>query len=135
MDKVSQHPAESGYNRVVLSFGSNCEPRRESVKEAIAWISGLFARFECSQIYETPEYHGSGKLYMNAVGEGYTALGYDRLNGMLKDYESRHGRDDEARREGRVPIDIDIVKWNDEIIRSGDYSRTFFSIGYQQLAR
>lgn len=122
-------------NKLVISLGSNCGNRTNNVKQAADWLSRLLQDAACSEIYETPEIHGVGDPYMNAVIIGLSDNDYDSLNSCFKQYEIRAGRNDDARNRGEVPIDIDIVIWNDNVIRHSDYSANFFKIGYLALIK
>lgn len=119
--------------RFTLSVGSNDGDRVNNVSKAIEWIRDRFAYVAYSSVYETPEIHGVGKPYMNAVAEAASASSLEEVNALLKAYEKSHGRDDDARAEGRVPVDIDIVIWNGVVIRPFDYAAEFFRIGHRQI--
>lgn len=118
---------------VVISIGSNCGDRAENVRAALEWLSANLTDTRCSDIYETPEIHGKGSPYMNAVLTGHTPLDFAELNGMFKKYELSQGRDADARALGLVPIDIDIVVRNGEVIRPADYAAAFFKLGFSQI--
>lgn len=120
-------------SQIVLSLGSNCGDRETNVREAAAWLGMHLSGMRCSGIYETPEVHGNGSPYFNAVVIGETDNDYETFNQELKHYELLAGRDDTCRRMGLVPIDIDIVVWNGDILRPFDYSARFFTIGYRTL--
>lgn len=120
-------------NRLVLSLGSNCGDREANVRKAADWLGRLLSCIRCSGIYETPEVHEKGSPYMNAVVIGETAENLEAFNAELKQYELRAGRDETCRLMGLVPIDIDIVVCNDEVLRPFDYSSRFFTIGYRHL--
>lgn len=122
-------------NKLVISLGSNCGDRTKNVREAANWIARLLQDTRCSDIYETPEIHGIGDPYMNAVIIGESSDDYDALNSSFKQYEILAGRDAGARSRGEVPIDIDIVIWNDNLLRNSDYSANFFQIGYLALIK
>lgn len=117
----------------IVSLGSNYGDRTRNVEEAIFWMNNVADNCKNSSIYETPEIHGIGKPYMNAVLKGVTAISLDILQEMMKMYEIEHGRSMERRVKGEVPIDIDIVIWDSKVIRPLDYGREFFKIGYSQL--
>ena len=38
-----------------------------------------------------------------------------------------------SKKKGDIPMDLDIIIWNDEIIREADYNQHYFQIGWQQL--
>ncbi|MDE6237161.1 MAG: 2-amino-4-hydroxy-6-hydroxymethyldihydropteridine diphosphokinase [Muribaculaceae bacterium] len=122
-------------SKVILSFGSNCGMREEQLRAAISFCHDFFYNIAVSSIYETPEVHGQGDPYLNAVMRGETELTEEELSKVLKDYEYSSRRDEEARRKGVVPIDIDIVKWEDRIIRPWDYDQEFFRIGYREVLK
>lgn len=119
--------------RFTLSVGSNDGDRAQNVSKAIEWICDVFSDVKFSAVYETPEIHGKGTPYMNAVADASTRLCMDDVNALMKEYELNHGRNLHARAQGRVPIDIDIVIWDGDVIRPFDRSAEFFRIGYRQL--
>ena len=115
----------------------------------MAWLDSVLTDSVCSTIYETDDIsckkESSKKSgdssatsqakpkYMNAVISGFTDIPFETLNASLKEYELSHGRDSESRRRGEVPIDIDIVKWNGNIIRPRDYSADYFRKGLAEI--
>lgn len=120
-------------HQLVISLGSNCGNRRESVSAAIEWLERQLKSFKASLIYETPPVGHAGSDYMNAVVAGETEYDLEEAEHLFKTYELNHGRTLEARRIGMVPIDIDIVVANNKVIRPADFSRGFFRIGYHQI--
>ncbi len=120
---------------IILSVGSNSEDKNERVGSAVKWLTGLIDNAVCSEIYETPEIHGKAITYMNAVVKGETSMELIPITRVTKEFEIGSGRTSEARMLGLVPIDIDIVVWDGNILRPTDYSRSFFKIGYNQLCR
>lgn len=124
----------SNKNAVIISIGSNTAEKNNNVLKALNWFEGISDSFVSSGIYETPEVHGRGESYMNAVGRGYVSCNFETLLNLCKRYELLFGRTDEMRLLGKVPIDIDIVVWNDDIIRPLDFNREFFQIGYSEIS-
>lgn len=122
-------------SEVFLSFGSNYGDKKGNVEAALRWIGSLLDDMQSSDVYETPEVHGYGASYFNAVASGKTGLELEEFNRRLKVYERDCGRTDEARIRKEVPIDIDIVIWDGEIIRPVDFSREFFRIGYEDIRK
>lgn len=115
----------------ILSLGSNC--CAENVEKAILWLKMTFIMSDSSSLYQTPPAKGDGLPYTNAVVSVNSEKSIEELNAMFKTYERNVGRDDDCRRTQCVPIDIDIVLCNGEIIRQWDYRQTFFRIGYDML--
>lgn len=116
-------------NEVILSIGSNVTPRRCRVAEALDLMRGMLSDCMVSDIYETPEIHGTGRPYMNAVIYGKTDMDHTDLKEETKRVEVCAGRDNEARARGDVPVDIDIVVWNGDVVRPNDFRQSFFRIG------
>lgn len=116
---------------LVLSVGSNCSDRE--VEKALVWLKGNLDKFKSSRLYTTPPVQGRGKPYVNAVAEGFADIDIDKFNILLKEFEKDAGRNELCRQKGIVPIDIDIVKCDDQILRPKDYLQKFFQIGYLEL--
>ena len=133
--KQTDEGEELSSGKYVFGLGSNCGDRVEQVSRAIAWLSGILSDMSVSDIYETPAYGHAGAPYMNAVviGRYMGEDEYENLEQLCKEYERINGRDAEARKNNRVPIDIDIVMKGCRIIREADFSRSFFQKGYRQI--
>lgn len=135
---------------VLISVSSNYGDRVSNCHDALKWIDSVLIDSVCSTIYETDDI-GSNKesssnksgdssassqakpKYMNAVISGYTDIPFETFNANLKEYELNHGRDPETRKKGEVPIDLDIVKWNGNIIRPRDYAADYFRKGLAEI--
>ena len=118
---------------VTISIGSNCGDKAKNVADAISWLKSILIQTRCSSIYETPCALDSGKQYMNAVISGfYQGVGYD-LEDKLKEKEHEMGRNSECREKGLVPIDMDIVIMDGEIVKPWDYRQKFFRLGLSEI--
>ena len=124
--------------RVVISIGSNCGDRKSLVEEAIAWLKTILIQTQYSSVYETPCAKNIGRPYMNAVISGYyQAEGIDvkdSLEELLKEKEHEMGRTAQCRESGEVPIDMDVVLLNGDIVRPWDYRQKFFQKGYHEIS-
>lgn len=120
-------------SEVIISVGSNCGYRRSQVSAGTEWLKTVLSDICVSSIYSTGDCHGGPRDYYNAVVKGTTSVDINTLDNLCKQYEISHGRTPEARSKGDVPIDIDIVVFNNEIIRLKDFRCDFFQIGYRQL--
>lgn len=118
---------------VVLSVGSNCGDRHLLVKDGLAWLKNCLSQAVASSIYTTGDCHGGPRDYYNAVVKGSTSLRIYELEKLCKEYEINHGRSSEARTHGDVPIDIDIVIYDGNVVRPKDFRQQFFQIGYQEI--
>lgn len=125
---------ESEMTMVILSVGSNCGDRHLQVSSGIKWLASILTDARASAIYTTGDCHGGIRDYMNAVVCGMTELGIEKLDRQCKEYELTQGRTAEVRARGDVPVDIDIVVYDEEILRPKDYRQEFFRIGLAQLS-
>lgn len=120
-------------NSVVISLGSNVEDRMSRVAAAMTWIQSILRSTACSGIYETDDFHPTGRKYCNAVMAGDTALSQSEIDTAVRLYELNAGRDESARLRGDVPIDIDLVIWNGTVLRPRDMEREYFLRGFREL--
>lgn len=119
-------------HRAVLCVGANLNGE-SNVPLALAIIAGMMTDVRKSEIYSTPAVGGGERPYVNAVVEGDVCMEMEAFNGLLKKMELDFGRTPEARSAGYVPLDVDIVMWDDTVVRPNDYSQRFFQIGYSSL--
>ena len=72
-------------------------------------------------------------LYLNQLAEGQTALTLEELNRRLKQIETDFGRTPEKRQRGIVPIDLDILLYDDQRLHERDWQRPYVADLLQQL--
>lgn len=118
---------------VYLSLGANCGTREQVLEDVLRILSSEFRNLTHSGLYETPDYHGGPRCYVNAVVKAYTSLSPQSLECRAKELELRFGRTPEARLAGDVPLDIDLVVYDNTIVKPRDFNRSFFSFGYSKL--
>lgn len=114
-------------------MGSNVDDRMARVAAAMTWIQSILQCTVCSGIYETDDFHPTGRKYCNAVIAGDSALSQSEIDATAGLYELNAGRDEAARRRGDVPIDIDLVIWNGTVLRPRDMEREYFLRGFREL--
>lgn len=117
-------------NKVALSISSNMPCGTDAIRTAATWLRTLLCQFRISSTYST---QSRTATYCNAVAVGTCHHTADQLNQLFKAYELAHGRDAKARQEHVTPIDIDIVVFNDTVLREWDFNQQFFKIGWTQL--
>lgn len=72
--------------------------------------------------------------YLNCVCYIKTTLSYSELNEKLKLFEQQAGRTPADKAKGRVPLDVDIVVWDSEVVRPADWESGYFQHGLAELA-
>lgn len=120
-------------NSVVISVGSNVPDRVSQVEEVLAWFRREFFRVKTSSVYETPDYSGKDVVYANAVLTAETPWDKDSVEKFLHLKEATQGRTDKCRALGVVPIDLDLVIYNGEVLRHHELERQYFTIGYSMI--
>lgn len=120
-------------NTLAISLGSNSKDRSIQMNDAIQYLNSIFEGVLSSTIYETKELNGKDAPYLNAVAVANTHLSIVEATNLLKEWESQCGRTTESKLIGDIPIDLDIVVWNGEVVREKDFSCDFFTQGYLQL--
>lgn len=120
-------------NKVILSLGSNYGNRKKSVINALHWLNEILINPVFSPIYETMPIGSGNNRYLNCVCSGDFDGEFLKLNSDIKSYECDNGRDEKSRLEGLVTIDIDIVVWNDEVVRQWDFKQKFFQLGFKSM--
>ena len=120
---------------VVISIGSNCGHREEAIHKALTWLSDILKDFRFSDIYETPPAGNSTSRYLNCVAAGFYPGNVNDLQNLCKTFERESGRNEECRKTGSVPIDIDIVVAGDIVLKPWDYRQEFFLKGYWKIGQ
>lgn len=122
-------------NRAVIGIGSNLPDSEKIVLECCKKIREIVEESEFSSCYETvpvstipqPNYH-------NCVGVVETPKEYEAIRAVFKAMEVEAGRTKSDKQRGVVVLDIDIVKWNDEVVSPRDFLQDYVQIGLRQLS-
>ena len=121
-------------NKAIVGIGSNTTDAKARVEECCRNISEISSEAKFSSIYET---EAVGSLpqpnYHNCVGVLRTSQPFEELKQKFKEMEREAGRLPEHKSEGKVIIDIDIVVWNNKVIKPTDLIRTYMTIGMEEL--
>lgn len=119
--------------RYIIVLGSNCGLREKAVKEATEFIASFCKVDFVTPVYESPDCLGTGHRYMNAVAAITSGLALETLTLRFKRYEEESGRTLRTRALGLVPIDIDVVASEEEVLRPSDFHSSYFKEGYALL--
>lgn len=121
-------------NRAVICLGSNVATAKAEIASAIELLKELGNIEDSSGNYlSDPEYTSTEHAYTNCIIVLGTELSSLELASRCKSYESR--RRQAVPFPGRVTIDIDIVRFNDTVLRLRDYAASYFCKGMQRLSR
>lgn len=122
----------SEYN-CTIGIGSNSPERERELQKAIEELKNYLNPCEISSTYSSPAQNGKDPEYLNAVAYGGTDETAVEIIKYLKSLERAAGRSDELKRKGIVPLDLDLVVYDNRILRPEDFQRQYFNIGYRQL--
>ena len=122
-------------NNLVLSIGSYSKDREWQIKNCIKWLKHLLSNVSTSEIYNSKAANGKDPDYLNAVMEAKCRNNYDEINDILKKYEAVCGRTPISKQVGDIPMDLDIIIWNGQIVRERDFAQEYFQIGWKQLKK
>ncbi len=121
-------------NKAIVSIGSNSD-RTKNVRQTIEVLKKTYpdAEFSSPEITEPIALPEGTKPFMNLVGLIHTELSKDQFVEKLKEIEAFIGRNKEDEEEGIIAIDIDLLEWNDEILKPKDLIRPFIVNGLEEL--
>lgn len=100
---------------------------------ARSWLLTEFAAADLSDIYSTPALNGRSADYLNMVARVSTELPLAELTAQCKEFEAECGRTPESKSRGSIEMDVDIMQYGDDILRSNEWTRDYFLIGLNQL--
>lgn len=121
-------------NTALISLASNTPDKQGQMEQAFAELQAMGIITDSSSIYETAPYgNPHHPNYLNAVARICTPVEYPELYDTLKTLEQAHGRTPQSKQRGEIPLDIDIVVWNDETLRPQDYTREYFQTGLKEI--
>jgi 2-amino-4-hydroxy-6-hydroxymethyldihydropteridine diphosphokinase len=120
-------------HHATICLGSNTSDRADKLSAALSAI-GIVAEITAQGIATTsPDITGRGDDYLNMVITCTTNLALDHFSETLGKIESRLGRTPQSKSIASMPIDIDIVVWDNNIISEADFSRSYFTLSYASL--
>ena len=120
-------------NKLIISLGSNSSDRERQMECAVQHLTQILSKTVMSDIYESPAHNGVDAPYLNAVMLASTTKSIEEINAAFKQWEIECGRTAVSKQQGVIPIDLDVVVWNGEVIRATDCSRDYVSKGVAQL--
>lgn len=122
---------------VYISVGSNSTDKQKIISETLKNLAEVYPDIKFSDIYSTPCWRAAGPDYLNVVGAFMTDLERHKLISDFKLRETNAGRhthiSEDFLRPTIIPLDIDLVIDDTEIIRPRDYDRFYFRKGFFQL--
>lgn len=116
-----------------LCLGSNVPNRLRRLDGALEALRSLGEILETSEVIESADISGRGAHYFNVVARMSTVYILEQLESRISEIETMLGRRPESKKSGVMPIDIDIVIYDQEIVSQRDYERPYFTVLYQHM--
>lgn len=117
----------------VISLGSNLPCAADIVADAVRRLTAVAAVQSSSGLFTNPDDTGRGPDYTNVVLRLDTDLSADGLREFARGLEAAAGRTPESKHLGLMPLDIDIVIWDDTTVSPADRYRQYFVHGLARL--
>lgn len=121
-------------NRCLLLLGSNMN-REQNMDVAVIRLHDVFDRICFSErIVSLPVGGNKGVgSYLNQLAIGHTSLEKEAVKTILKQIEKDMGRCPEDKEVGRIIIDIDLLQWNEELLKPEEMQREYVQSCLQSL--
>ncbi len=112
-------------NTVIVGLGSNLD-KEKNIEMAGRLLSGYFISIRFSEtVYTEPVEIDSPSLFLNQVVIALTPDSPDKIIAVFKQMEILMGRKQGDKAKGNIPIDIDLLQWNDQIFKLKDLQRPY----------
>ena len=122
------------WNNAILCLGSNtdCEAYLSS---AVGLLRAYFSSIRFSEAaYTEPIGLPDSSLFLNQVAIAGTDASLEEVKRVLKEMEKRLGRMSDSKRKGKIPIDIDLLLWNETILKPADWEKEYVQLLFQSVA-
>lgn len=120
--------------QTVICIGSNVACRRANIDYACKMLSDVCRDCITSGVYETDDDSGLGAPYLNMVVICRCIICREALQTMAKKLEKDCGRDECSKVRGEMPLDIDIVVWEGDVVDDYEFGRPYFIEGYRRVS-
>lgn len=112
-------------HRILIALGTNVGI--DNIAKAKKALKETFADVSFSQTLPTAALGSKfqGTQFHNALASGFTTLEADEVVGRLKNIERATGDTRELRQDGKVVLDLDLLKYDDTRFHQADWDREY----------
>ena len=104
--------------RVYVSIGSNID-RDANIRGGVADLQACFGELDLSLVYESESVGFDGDNFFNLVAAFDTDRDVLEVAGVLREIENDHGRTREGPRFSSRTLDIDMLLYDDVVMKEG----------------
>ena len=120
-------------HKCIICIGSNYN-RKENLFFARQKLADLFPSIRFTSEQETqPLFFLSPALFSNQVAQFFSEAGEERVRKELKAIEKSAGRRPEDKKEEKVCLDIDLLAFDDRVLKPEDLKREYIVKGLEEL--
>lgn len=120
-------------NKIIIGLGSNSNYKENMVRTRRR-LKDYFPEIDFSNDELTdPVDWITDDPFLNAVAIAYTDLEKEEVRSYFKTLEAECGRTKALKLKGVIPMDIDMLKWNDEVLKVKDLQLDYVINGLQSL--
>lgn len=121
-------------NKAIVSIGCN-HHRTKHVRKVVSILERRYpgSRFSTPEITEPIDLPERAKPFLNLVALIYTTEEKEEFASFLKKIEQQFGRNEDDDEEGIIPMDLDLIEWNNQIFKPQDLVRPYVVAGLDEL--
>lgn len=114
-------------NKALISIGTNVN-REANLALCHELLNAVFPEISYSNTSITTPYGNSYKDdFLNQLAFIYTSEAKEEVHKQLKSIETKIGRNAADKVNGSVKIDVDLVIWNEEVLKPDDMGRSYIA--------
>ncbi len=114
------------HHKCLLCIGSNCEAELH-LKKAEKTLDSIFPNIRWGKAVCTPS-EGNGRKgcdYLNRIASLETAMTEKEVTELMKTIERKNGRTPADKETGLVPLDIDLLQYDSQILKPLDFEKEY----------
>ena len=121
-------------NRAIIGLGSNRDKER-NIALADQLLRDHFVSIHFSEAVCTePMDMRDPSLFLNQVAIAFTSEEPDQIIDLFKQIEKKLGRRPEDKQKENILIDIDLLQWNDRVLKPHDLQRPYIQSALRSLS-
>lgn len=121
-------------NKVIVGLGSN-QDKEKNMAHAVKLLCDYFVSIRFSgAVYTEPVNMLNPSLFLNQVAVAFTEEEPDEIIKYFKSVEKQLGRMPEDKLKENIPIDIDLLQWNDRVLKPLDLQRSYIQSALLMLS-
>ncbi|NLZ94803.1 MAG: hypothetical protein GX921_03125 [Bacteroidales bacterium] len=112
-------------HKVLLGIGTNTDVCF-NMEQAIDYLLSYFPSIKFTSTIKTEAYGENYTApFLNSLAYFETYKSKDEVELKLKAIEKKMGRKTSHKTEGKIIIDIDLIKWDNEVLKPNDFKRDY----------